>query len=539
MQIPAQLAAVATLAAVASADVEEFDLVLAGGEAFDSFGAAVAVDAGVLCIGAPGEDTAGSSGSGAVYLFDAADGSPLVTLLADDGRSGDGLGVSVAADGGVVLAGAAGNDDNGDESGSAYLFDRSSGAQLHLLLASDGASFDDFGLAVAVHGGLCLIGAPGNDGSAISSGAAYLFDAATGAERFKLVPSDGGIGDSFGFSVALHGSLAVVGARYHGLTGINSTQGAAYVFDATTGLELGKLVASDASSGDSFGWAVGIHGARILVGAPFADVHGPSSGAAYLFDATTLSELAKLAPNDGLDKDYFGRGLAVGASYLAIGSPWDDGVVNNSGSVYLYDASSLATVAKLAPSAPGQADHFGQSIAISAQVVLVGSSEADPLGTSSGRSYVFAPDADAQAYCTAGTSSSGCSAMLGASGVPSATAPTGFVLSATGVEGAKDGLFFFGTSGRQANPWGNGTSFQCVVPPVTRAGLLVGGGTVGGCDGLLEQDLCALWCAACPKPQKNPGAGSVVQAQLWYRDPANTSNQTTGLSNAIEFALEP
>ena len=139
-------------------------------------------------------------------------------------------------------------------------------------------------------------------------------------------------------------------------------------------------------------------------------------------------------------------------------------------------------------------------------------------------------------YCTAGTSASGCQALISASGTPSATAPTGFFLNATGVEGAKDGLYFFGTNGRQANPWGTGSSFQCVVPPVARAGLLTGSGTTGLCDGAFSQDLNARWTA---KPAQNPGAGALVQAQLWYRDPLNTSNQTTSLSDAVEFTVCP
>jgi hypothetical protein len=138
------------------------------------------------------------------------------------------------------------------------------------------------------------------------------------------------------------------------------------------------------------------------------------------------------------------------------------------------------------------------------------------------------------AYCTAGTSASGCQASLSAVGTASATAASGFNLTATAVEGLKDGLFFFGTSGRQANTWGSGTSFQCVAPPVRRAGLLIGTGTVGACDGSFSQDLNARWTA---KPAQNPGAGAVVQAQLWYRDPFNTSNQTTSLSDALEFTV--
>jgi hypothetical protein len=141
-----------------------------------------------------------------------------------------------------------------------------------------------------------------------------------------------------------------------------------------------------------------------------------------------------------------------------------------------------------------------------------------------------------ETYCTAGISANGCQAGLSASGVASATAASGFDLQAMGVEGSKDGLFFYGANGRQANSWGSGTSYQCVVPPVRRAGLLSGGGTSGFCDGAFTQDLNARWTA---KPAHNPGAGALVQAQLWYRDPLNTSNQTTSLSDAIEFAVGP
>jgi hypothetical protein len=145
----------------------------------------------------------------------------------------------------------------------------------------------------------------------------------------------------------------------------------------------------------------------------------------------------------------------------------------------------------------------------------------------------------AQVYCTSGVSASGCQASIGSEGNPSASAASGFLLTATGVEGDKDGVFFFGTNGRQANPWGNGTSYQCVVPPVKRVEVMNGVGTEDACDGSFGLDLNAFWCPTCPKPQKNPGTGAVVQAQLWYRDPLSTSNQTTSLSDAIEFTLAP
>ena len=150
-----------------------------------------------------------------------------------------------------------------------------------------------------------------------------------------------------------------------------------------------------------------------------------------------------------------------------------------------------------------------------------------------------APPPGPVSYCTAGTSASGCQASMSAAGTASATATSGFDLMASSVEGAKDGLFFFGTNGRQANPWGNGTSYQCVVTPVKRGGLQTGSGTPGACDGTFSQDLNALWCPTCPKPLHNPGSGTLVQAQLWYRDPFSTASQTTSLSDAIEFLVAP
>jgi len=142
-------------------------------------------------------------------------------------------------------------------------------------------------------------------------------------------------------------------------------------------------------------------------------------------------------------------------------------------------------------------------------------------------------------YCTPGTSANGCQGTISASGTASASASSGFTLTAAGVEGQKDGLFFFGANGRQANPWGTGTSFQCVVPPVFRGGMLPGSGSVSSCDGSTLQDLNAHWCATCAAPLKNPGSGAVVQAQFWYRDPFNTSSQTTSMTDAIEFTVAP
>ena len=149
------------------------------------------------------------------------------------------------------------------------------------------------------------------------------------------------------------------------------------------------------------------------------------------------------------------------------------------------------------------------------------------------------PCGSVASYCTPGTSASGCRATLSAIGTPSASASNGFTVVSTGGEGNKAGLFFFGTNGRQAKSWGTSSSYQCVVPPVLRAGAMTGTGMNGMCDETYSLDLNALWCSTCPKPVKNPGPGATVQMQLWYRDPLSASNATTALSDAIEFTVCP
>jgi len=159
---------------------------------------------------------------------------------------------------------------------------------------------------------------------------------------------------------------------------------------------------------------------------------------------------------------------------------------------------------------------------------------ADRNGTGVGLYGVGFPR-DVQTYCTAGVSASGCTASMSAIGDPSVGASNGFAVLATGVEGNKDGLFFFGTNGRQAIPWGNGTSFQCVSQPVIRSPVFDGVGATGACNGYFALDFNAY---AQTLAAGAPTAGSQVQIQSWYRDPGSTANVKTSLSDALEFTMQ-
>ena len=102
------------------------------------------------------------------------------------------------------------------------------GEEIHEFLPADGAAGDLFGKRVSLHGGLALVGAPGDDDNGVDSGSAYLFDAVTGQELLKLVPADGAAGDWFGDGVSLDDGLALVGASRDDAHGLDS--GSAYIF---------------------------------------------------------------------------------------------------------------------------------------------------------------------------------------------------------------------------------------------------------------------------------------------------------------------
>ena len=105
-------------------------------------------------------------------------GDQLFKLLPNDGAAQDWFGFSVAISGTMVIVSAPADDDNGPDSGPAYLFTTASGRQIAKLLPNDGAEFDIFGISVAISGATAIVGAPWNNDNGDLAGSAYLFDAA-------------------------------------------------------------------------------------------------------------------------------------------------------------------------------------------------------------------------------------------------------------------------------------------------------------------------------------------------------------------------
>ena len=366
-----------------------FKLLPKDGAANDRFGVSVAINGTTAIVGAYWDSHDNGSNSGSAYLFDTATGRQITKLVPDDGAAGDNFGSSVAISGATAIVGAGGDDDNGMGSGSAYLFDISDPAnptQLFKLLPNDGAAHDFFS-SVAISGAIAIIGAEGDDDNGSNSGSAYLFDSTTGRQIAKLLPDDGAAGDWFGHSVAISGTTAIVGAYFHDDNG--SQSGSAYLFDTTTGRQIAKLLPDDGAAGDDFGLAVAISGTTAIVGAYGDNDNGSASGSAYLFDTATGRQITKLLPNDGAAVDKFGWSVAISGATAIVGTPLDDDNGKRSGSAYLFDTTTGEQIAKLLPDDGAGDDWFGHSVAISGATTIVGAWFDDDNGSNSGSAYLF------------------------------------------------------------------------------------------------------------------------------------------------------
>ncbi len=265
----------------------------------------------------------------------------IFKLLASDGAASDNFGCRVAVSGTVGIVGAYRHSVVGTHSGAAYIFDTTTGTQIAKLLPNDGAAYDYFGMSVAIDGTTAIIGAPYDDDNGTDSGAAYLFDITTGTQLAKLLPADGTAQSMFGMSVETSGTNTIIGSPYDDVGGTNS--GSAYLFDTTTGTQVAKLLPADGGAeNEVFGISVTIDSDTALVGA-LDDDNGVRSGSAFFFDISTGDQLAKIYPADAVTEQYFGFSLAIDSAVAIIGAKYDNALGFASGAAYIFDTCSVTS----------------------------------------------------------------------------------------------------------------------------------------------------------------------------------------------------
>ncbi len=282
---------------------------------------------------------------GATYIFDfdGSSWSESAKLTASDGASGDSFGGSVSLWGDRALIGAVGDDENGSNSGSAYIFDfdGSSWSESAKLTASDGGGLDIFGRSLSLWGDRALIGSDNGGGNGTLSGAAYVFDfdGSSWSQSAKLTASNAAARDLFGRSVSLWGDRALIAAEGDDENGNN--RGAAYIFDfdGSSWSESAKLTEPENNLSARFGFTVSLSGDRALIGGNEDGDDGARFGLAYIFDfdGSSWSESAKLTISDAPAIETFGLSVSLSDGRALIGAYSDDDNGRDSGSAYVFD----------------------------------------------------------------------------------------------------------------------------------------------------------------------------------------------------------
>jgi hypothetical protein len=300
----------------------------------DRFGAAVALSGDTLVVGAPGQ----APGAAYVFLRSGATWAQQARLSASGGTAGDGFGRALALDGDRLVVAAAAAD---NRAGAAYVFARvgTVWTQQARLGAVDAAAGDSFGRSVALSGDTVLVGAPlkpATAGGSFANGAVYAFvrNGASWPHQAKLVASPSQDGDSFGPALAIDGERAIIGAPLAA-----NRAGSAYVFErvGNAWAQQSQLIPAAGVAGDSFGWSVALSGNMAIVGAPYAL---NACGANYLFTNTgsIWSETAGAAIGTAVLGDLAGWAVAADHGRWATAAPGHDGPLQHIGAAYWFDA---------------------------------------------------------------------------------------------------------------------------------------------------------------------------------------------------------
>ena len=301
------------------------------------------------------------------------------------------------------------------------------------VVGSDRADGDTYGGAVSISDSFAIVGAYQEDENAsglvtmAAAGSAYIIkrnNTGTWTQQQKIVALDRAVGDNFGWSVAISGNYAVVGAPRdskdeYGLNPLTNS-GSAYIFEKSGSgvwIQVKKIVAADRGNNDFFGWSVSISNNYIAIGAYKEDeneVGGSTlldAGSVYIFERNLSgiwSQTQKIVTSDRAGSDQFGNDVSIFENTLCVGAYTEDhdqnGLNNlsSSGSTYIFDrnlSGIWSQSQKIVASDRAISDFFGCSVSLWGNYIIVGaqSEDHDIIGGNSisnaGSAYIFEKNA--------------------------------------------------------------------------------------------------------------------------------------------------
>lgn len=405
------------------------------------FGRAVSITNNYAVVGVRSEDNDAQGkdpklDAGAAYIYERGTDNKwkqIQKIVASDRRQGVNFGWSVGISGNTIVVGAiyerfdaAGRNEASAE-GAAYVFERGADGvwkQTQKLLSSDRSSYNYFGTSVGIDGDIIVVGAPGhsrdssdrNDNTVGSAGVIFVFEKRGNNWRRtnKLVASDRQFAAGLGNSVAISGNYVIAGATGQN-TDVNSenkmeTAGAAYIWERNADGKWSraqKLVASDRTPYDEFGFSVSINDDNAIVGAKGVTLkrtdenNDPNSGEAYIFSRNGTGEwkeVMAIIPVDRKDRDLYGNSVGISGNYAIVGSPMGNTKTGDVGTIYVYWKNAQdkwVQTQKLSAADEGMFSNFGGAVAIHRGLVITGAhiESRDAAGknqlSNSGAAYIF------------------------------------------------------------------------------------------------------------------------------------------------------
>jgi len=359
-------------------------------EPIPSFGMTVDIDGNTAAVGASGFRFSDFPlPVVCVYTREAANWTKEQCLSEEDEapNNDDNYGV-IAVSGNTLVVGAALDVTNGVIGGAAYVYvrDGHTWSLQQKLFASDRADFDQFGIAVDVVGDTIVVGAHGDNDEGFQTGAAYVFrrNGTTWTEEQKLKASDAAPDSAFGASVGLNGQTVAIGAPAESSGALSS--GAVYVFvnDGTSWQQQGKIKANSAMMNQQLGSTVSVSGDTIVAAAPGELIGEPaddfnnvlSKGAVYIFERTGTSwdHQKRFFERDRNRTGGFAVRAAIDGDTIIVGDPTYDAGARFTGAVYVFERKGNGWSLKhtLAANDGQFLQAMGFSIAISGDTVIAG-----------------------------------------------------------------------------------------------------------------------------------------------------------------------
>lgn len=463
------------------------------------------------------------AGPGVVYVFER-DGSSwtrTAEIQASESVVGDAFGDGVALQGDTLVIGATRRDDLDHDAGAAYVFELVGGTWVERTKLPHASGYNDgFGNAVALDGDTIAVGSV--EGECVyvyrGSGSSWVTEA--------VLNGPGHVAASFGGSLALEGNRLVVGARDEGPS--NSHHGAAYVYERTgsTWTLDATLVAAPYLEDDRFGHDVDVRGDRILV----STHHHAYSRGVYVFDRGTTGwrQSAKLEPLTDTLAQYFGESVALSGDIAVVGSRKSDFGPPSAGMIewYVLGQGGWAHRGRLHASDARANAYLGWPVAIEDRTV-VGGAWGNYLRPGA---YVFELGCDHERnYCSSAVNSSGSAAVMQATGDHGIEANE-LTLVARDCPPDTSAVFAYAKHGR-VSPMGDGTLCLDPAPPGIFRLLPV-----------LRTDATGRVARPLDFPSL-PAAGEISPGttwyfQCWFRDPA-AGGSGTNLSDGLELTFCP